>query len=135
MYKSGYELRSDPELTGRSVLGLDFSTLVFMPDRAVLAPLEVFASAATTGRFDLSLLTQEVRSGRLCFAVTEEAMLAQLTGTGPSYGPWNARMDSINSVLLGDFKVSRHIGSRLLLSSDSCLAAAHLRAGSTAPAR
>lgn len=124
MYRTGYEFRSDPELSGQQILVLDFSSLIFIPDRAVFAPIEILGSAAATGHFDLTRLTREIRAGRLCFAVSDEFMLKQLMGTGPNYGAWNARMHGINAILLADFQVTRSIGSRLVLTSPSCRAAA-----------
>ena len=43
LYQSGYALAADPELRGQRILVLDFTSMLFVPERAVFAPFEVLA--------------------------------------------------------------------------------------------
>ncbi len=119
LYRTGALLRSDPELLGQSVLDLDFNSFVFIPDQTVMVPLEVYGSSAAAGHFDLSLVTNAVRAGQICFAVSEPRLLAGLSGSAPAED-WNAWMRSVGPEMLAGFHAVRDIGSKVLLRSQYC---------------
>lgn len=120
VYDDGRRLRDDTALQGKPILVLDFASLVFIPDRAVFAPFEVMGTSAARHHFDLSLLMRAVRDGDVCFAVSDDVMLASLRMDPRGTTDWNSWMPEVGRVVLAEFHETRRIGSFVLLTSNLC---------------
>lgn len=119
-YAAGRALAADPELQGKLIMMLDSSAIVFVPDRATFVPVEVLESSAASGHFDIAPVTQAVRDGRLCFAIADPALIRGLLAGTSSRGNPDDWISVVGRTLLADFHPARRIGSRMLLSADSC---------------
>ena len=120
IYASGQLLAADPALRGQAVMVLDYTSLIFVPDRAAFAPFELLGTAAGSGSFDLEPVRQAIRQGKLCHAVTSAFLLPTLRHDLPPQYRQDEWIAVIGGALLADFHSVRRIGSKLLLTSDHC---------------
>jgi hypothetical protein len=120
IFESGRTLAAAPELTGQRAIVLDLLSLIFIPEQAVLAPAEVMGSAAAAGQFDVAKVQDAVRSGAICFLVTDDSMLSFILRDKESRAMRDLWPKAAGLPLLGDFHPGRRIGRTTLYRSNYC---------------
>jgi hypothetical protein len=123
--EAGRALAADPDIRNKSVMVLNYWALLFIPDRAVFAPIDVTGSSAALGHYDLTPIIHAVHDGTVCFAVTDGYLLPTLRATPRSSRDPDQWMPAIGSALLANFHTVREIGPMVLLASDVCGQTAH----------
>jgi hypothetical protein len=123
LYQTAEALRTAPELAGKPVAILDFNAFLFLPERAVFVPLEVLTSSAGAGHYDLAAFRRAVDTRAICYAISDQDTLTRLRDVEHKMENQDVflNLTEAGPTLLKDFRVSRQVGSKLILVSDHCL--------------